>query len=188
MSRTRIKIVWVLLLVVLAGCGGGATSYVRDDVDYSHIRRVAIYPFQNRSQDPQAGPRVQSVFVTELLTRNALQTLDPGESLAAMRELKLDPGAELSAAQILALGQRLSVDAIFFGAVDEYGYERESGDRVSSLTLTLRLAETETGTIIWQSQDHRRGTSVWRKIFGGGTTSLHDISRAAVDDCLRSLI
>ncbi len=187
MSRGMIWISLALLGGALAGCGGGATSYVRDDVDYGNIRRVAIYPFQNRSQDMQAGPRVQSVFVTELLVQDALQTLDPGETLAAIRDLKLDPSADLSSEQIKALGERLTVDAVFFGSVDEYGFERDSSDRVSVITATFRLAETETGTFIWQSQVHKGGSSVWRKIFGGGSASLHDVTRDAVDACLGSL-
>lgn len=187
MNRARNIIGWLLLGLVVSGCAPGAQSFVRDDVDSSNIQQVAVCPFQNRSQDPQASARVQSVFVTELLARGSLRTLDPGETVAAMRELRIDPSAELSAAQIVALGERLQVGALFFGSVDEYGFERSSNDRVSVITATFRLAETETGTMIWQSQVHRSGTSFWRKLFGGGSASLHDVTRGAVDSSLESL-
>jgi hypothetical protein len=187
MNRAKFTVSWLLLGVVVSGCAPGTTSFVRDDVDSSHVQQVAICPFQNRSQDPQAGARVQSVFVTELLTSGALRTLDPGETAAAMRDLRFEPTAELSAAQIVALGERLKVDALFFGSVDEYGFERASNDRVSVVTATFRLAETETGTVIWQCQVHHNGTSIWRKLFGGGSASLHDVTRGAVDSSLESL-
>jgi hypothetical protein len=187
MNRAITKIGWLLLATGLAGCGGGMVSHVRDDVDYSHIQRVAVYPFLNRSQDQLAAARVQTVFITELATRGGLQIIDPGETLAAMRDLRYDAAADLSAAQIIELGKRLSVDAVFFGAVDDYGFERENANRAAAVTLSMRLAETQTGTVIWLSQDHRTGTSVWRKLFGGGSASLHDVTRAVVTDCLGSL-
>lgn len=187
MKRTIISAGWLLLAIGLSGCGGGAVSHVRDDVDYSHIQRVAVYPFVNRSQDQLAGARVQTVFITDLATRGGLQIIDPGETLAAMRELRYDPGMELSAAQIIDLGKRLDVDAVFFGAVDDYGFERENANRAAVVTLSMRLAETQTGSVVWLSQDQRSGTSVWRKLFGGGSASLHDVTRAVVADCLGSL-
>jgi hypothetical protein len=104
-----------------------------------------------------------------------------------MRELKLDPNAEPSAEQIVALGKALEVDAVFFGSVEDYGPERLSGDRVNAVTLTFSLAETQTGSLIWQSQIHRNGTSFWRKLFGGGSASMYDVSRAAVAEALGTL-
>lgn len=187
MNRAMLAIGWLLLAVSLLGCGGGAVSHVRDDVDYSHVQRVAVYPFLNRSPDQWAAARVQAVFITELAARGGLQLIDPGETLAAVRDLRYDSAAELSAAQIIELGKRLSVDAVFFGAVDDYGFERENANRAAVVTLSLRLAETQTGSVIWLSQDHRSGTSVWRKLVGGGSASLHEVTRTAVNECLGSL-
>ncbi|MEZ4387260.1 MAG: hypothetical protein R3D98_06715 [Candidatus Krumholzibacteriia bacterium] len=188
MSRTTISLgLLVLLGCCLAGCAANTTSYVRDDVDFSYIRRVAVYPFVNRSQDPQAAPRVYSIFQAELLQHDALRTIDLGETLGGLQALRLDPAAVLAPEQIVALGKQLGVDGIFFGDVDDYGLERASGDRVYSVTFTFSLAETETGSVVWQSTVHDDGTSLWRKLFGGGTASLHDVSRSAIADALETL-
>ena len=189
MSQARISLGFLMLLgvVTLVGCSSNATSFVRDDVDYSYIRRVAIFPFFNRGQDLQAGARVYTIFQSEVLEQDALRTIDLGETMAGVQALRLDPTSELSPEQIVALGQELSVDAIFFGSVDEYGIERTSSARVYHVTFTFSLAETETGALIWQSQVHNNGTSVWRKIFGGGSASLHSVSQSAVQDALGTL-
>ena len=122
-----------------------------------------------------------------MLNQDALRTIDLGETLGGMRALRLDAASVLTPQQIVDLGKQLSVDAIFFGDVEEYGLERSSSDRVYYVTLAFSLAETETGTIIWQSTVHEDGTSLWRKLFGGGSASLHDVTRSAVAEALGTL-
>lgn len=85
------------------------------------------------------------------------------------------------------MGKILGVNAIFFGTVEEYGVERVSRDRTYSLTCSYSLAETETGVTIWSSQTRSQGSSVWRKIFGGGSASLYSVSRKNVDNALETL-
>jgi uncharacterized protein YbjQ (UPF0145 family) len=49
------------------------------------------------------------------------------------------------------------------------------------------MAETETGNLIWRSQVHVDGSSLWKKLFGGESASLYDVSRKAVQKALGSL-
>ena len=188
MNRAIIKIGWLLLATGLARAAAAAryrtcattsttaTSSGSPSIPSSTAARISWpRPASRRSSSP-SWPRAA-----------VCRCIDPGETLAAMRDLRYDAAADLSAAQIIELGKRLSVDAVFFGAVDDYGFERENANRAAAVTLSMRLAETQTGTVIWLSQDHRSGTSVWRKLFGGGSASLHDVTRAAVNDCLGSL-
>ena len=190
MNRARISLGALLLLlgvIALAGCSSNASSFVRDDVDFSYIRRVAVFPFFNRGSDLQGGARVYSIFQTELLEQVALRVVDRGETMAAIQTLHLDPTTDLSTEQIMSLGRELEVDAIFFGTVEEYGIERTGSSRVYYVTFSFSLAETETGALVWKSQVHNDGTSFWRKIFGGGSASLHAVSRSAVQDALGTL-
>ncbi len=188
MNRSNLFVIGLLVLVAFAaGCAPDVTSFARDDVDYSFIRRAAVYPFQNRSQDLQAGVRVHSVFLSELLQQDALRTIDPGATLGGIGALRLDTTGELTPEQIIDLGRELEVDAIFFGDVEEYGADRVSNDRVHMVTLTFSMAETQTGSVVWRSTVHRSGTSFWRKLFGGGSASLHDVTREAVRESLETL-
>jgi hypothetical protein len=93
----------------------------------------------------------------------------------------------LSPEQIVELGQALSVQGIFFGTVEEYGQARIRNAQAYNVTVSFSLSETETGTMIWNSQVNRNGTSFWRRLFGGGSASLYDVSRDAVDSALGTL-
>jgi len=180
-----------LVLVAIAlfiGCAPGATSYVNTRVDFSYVQRVAIFPFRNMSQDMQAAPRVQSIFMSALLEQGDLALVDQGEVLHTLQKLKLSPEAELSDAQIVMLGKELNVQGIFFGTVEEYGQARINNTQVYHITAAFSLSETETGSLIWNAQVSNNGTSFWRRLFGGGSASLYDVSRSAVKAALRSLL
>lgn len=173
--------------VLLGGCSPRASQFVREDVDFSFIHRVAIYPFFNLTQDIFAAQKVQSIFVTEILATGQLEVVDRGEMLAAITDLKLAPDMILSPPQVTELAKRLKADAIFFGIVEDYGLERTSHDPNNVVTVNYQLIEAETGRTVWSSQSRTDGTSLMRKLFGGGTASLFDVSRANVRAALGTL-
>lgn len=173
--------------MVVSGCATGVSSFINQDVDFSYIRRVAIYPFENLASDTQAGPKVQSVFLAELLEVEGLRVVAPGETMATVYAEKLPLTFELSAEEIIALGKALGAEAIFFGRVEEYGIRADSRDRANAVTASFSLCETVTGTTIWHAQVSEDGGSVWRKIFGGGSASMYDVTRGTVRDALGTL-
>lgn len=187
MNRIGAALGALLLLVLCWGCSPGPSSYVRSDADFSYVRRAAVLPFQNLSQDLHAGTRMQSMFMSALLEKGVLPLVDLGETLDAMNRMRLNAEAALTPEQIIALGKELQVDALFMGTVEEYGMERMSNDRVYVVTASFSMVETETGSMVWKAQVHRDGTSFWRKLFGGGSASLYQVSRTTVDQALETL-
>jgi hypothetical protein len=177
----------LIMLALVTGCSPKATSYVREDVDYSFIRRVAVFPFTNLTQDFNANERLYSVFVAQLLDQRAVEVVEYGEVLSAMAGMQLTSDSVLSAGQIMELGRILSVDGIFFGSVEEYGVERVSKDQTYSITASYSLAETETGSKVWNAQTRCQGSSFWRKLFGGGSASLYSVSKKNVNNALETL-
>lgn len=175
------------LAVATGGCGSGASRFVRDDVDFSFIRRVAVYPFYNLSQDVFGGQRVQSVFLTELLERGEVEVIDRGEVLASVTEMKIHPDAVLSPEQVQALGRDLEADAIFFATVEEYGTERGGANPTQVVTATYQLCETQTGRVVWSSQVRTDGASLGRRLFGGGSASSFAVARENVRAALGTL-
>jgi len=176
------------LVIALGGCSPRATTFVHPDVDFSRIQRCAILPFQNLSTDRSAGARVESLFLTELLhAGRGLAVVEPGETMAALRELRLDPTAPLSPAQTVELGKRLGAEGIFTGTVMDCGPESLGRNRVYVVTAEFGLLETETGSVVWKSEVHGSGSSVWRKLFGGDSASLYAVSRDVVRKALESL-
>lgn len=84
-------------LALVPGCSPQATSYVREDVDYSFIRTVAIFPFKNLSQDVHANDRVYSIFTSQLLAREAVEVVEYGAVLSAMAQMRLNLDSVLDA-------------------------------------------------------------------------------------------
>jgi hypothetical protein len=187
MGRALCVLILLVVLAQLAACSPRATSYINRNVDFSYVQRVAIFPFRNLSQDTQAAARVQSIFMAGILEQGGLALVDEGEVLHALQKLRISPEAALSSEQVVALGKELGVQGIFFGTVEEYGQARISNTQVYMITAAFSLLETETGSLIWNAQVSNNGTSFWRRLFGGGSASLYDVSSSAVKAAQRSL-
>jgi len=172
----------------LAGCGAPAVSYIHPDVDFGFMERAAVVPFLNLSQDALAGNRVQSIFLMELLEEDVLTLVDPRETDAAMRNLGLSPGTELSPQQAVRLGSELGVQALFFGVVEEYDAGQSNRTRGPEITGLFGMIETQTGAVVWRSQVHETGGSIWKRLFGGSPDDVYTVSRDAVRRALRTLL
>lgn len=187
--KTTVAILTLALAwLAVAGCGSAPVSYVSDEVDFSFIRTVAVAPFSNLSADRFAAERLESVYLAELLTYDGLRVVDTGEVRQAWNDLRLGAPDELTPDQIKALGERLGVDAVFTGTVQEYGLERLGGSGTYSVTAVFGLLETVTGSRIWNAQVQTDGSSFWKSIFGGQPASLYEVSREAVRQALDTLL
>ena len=87
MGRTLYIIIFLAILIQLPACSPRATRYVHPNVDFSYINRVAIFPFQNRSQDSQAAPRVQSIFMAGILEQVKGTPSEERVHVAALRSM-----------------------------------------------------------------------------------------------------
>ncbi len=185
--RREIRIALALGLALLAGCAPQTTHFIHPDVDLSFVKSCAVVPFHNLSADRFAAARLQPVFLAELLQTEALDIVDPGATLAACNRLGLGSDTPLTPEQVVTLGEALGAQAIFTGTVEDYGQRRSGGDQTCALTASFSMLETETGTMVWNAQVSRDGSSFWRKLFGGDSASQHEVSRRAVRDALESL-
>jgi len=177
-----------LLAAVLGGCSSSGSGYVNPNVDFGHIRRVAVLPFENLTPDDLADERMHSVFLMELLEEDVLEVADPGETVAAMRSLGLPVGSALSPDQAVKLGAELRVEALIAGTIEEYGLSRVDRSRGPEVTAVFAMIETETGSMIWRSQVYANGASTLKKLFGGGASGMYEVSREAVRKALGTLL
>ncbi|MCB9516908.1 MAG: hypothetical protein H6693_12015 [Candidatus Latescibacteria bacterium] len=174
-------------LALSAGCAPTVKSFLHPDVDLGYVRRVALLPFSNLSGDEFADERITSLFVTRLLSANVVEVVEAGAVREAMTRMNVSAGMTLSPEQIVALGKALAVDALFGGTVEEYGPVREHRETQNQVTASFTLSETQSGTLVWRAEVHEGGGSFWRRLFGLGGRSLHDVSADAVDRALGTL-
>lgn len=174
--------------LLLGGCGGGKSSYIHPSIDFGYMRRATVLPFRNLTSDELADERIQSIFLMELLEQDVLEIVDAREAAAALAAMDIRAGTALTPEQAVALGKRLSVDALFAGTVEEYGISRADRNRASEVTLALEMVETQTGVVAWRSQVHRTGSTVSQRLFGGSPKDLYSVSRDAVREALGTLL
>ncbi len=142
----------VLFLIVSCAGTGPIQSYVRGDVDLGYVERVAVLPFENNSKDPYVAERVRDIVSTQILAAGLFDVIDKGLVDSALREEAVDmKKAPMDEALLQRLGQRLGVQAFFFGTVDHYDLVQREGGAYPELALTFRLVDVTSGMVIWQA-------------------------------------
>ena len=78
--KTNIMVLVMGILIVLMGCAGPSVKgYLRPDVTTSRIKSIAVIPFDNISGHPDAGRKLNSLLLTELVRTELFKIADIGE-------------------------------------------------------------------------------------------------------------
>jgi len=163
-SVTRPAFGWGGLALLLLSCAGTPTrTYVHPEADFPAYRRVAVLPFGNLTDEEYAAARVTNIFVTEFLIVSEMDVVEPNLVLSALSSLA--EGARPDDESILglpietmrALGQAVEAQAVLVGTVDDYTEVRIGAETFPVVALSVRLLDTETGTVIWRASKQARG-------------------------------
>jgi len=170
-------------------CGGTlkVTRFSNPRFNFGFVQRVAVLPFENYTNDRQAGLRATRLAITELLATGAVEVVEPGEVLAALTKMaNLQPGRAMSPSkeQILSLGQALEVQALVLGAVTQSENLRSGAVPIPVVSLDLRMVETETGATVWAATNTEKGSSVSARVLGTGGEPIAETTR----ECIRKLL
>jgi hypothetical protein len=187
----KLRILFLGLLTILFvnyGCGKGTPSfYINQDVDFSFIKRVAVLPFENLTNERFAGNMVRQVVISELLATGLVEVTVPGDPIAAIENLRLKPDDPLSAEQIKTIGKNLKVQAVILGAVEEFGLVRYGNISAPEVSITIMMADTSSGSIIWSVTKTKGGASFWSRHFGARSDTLSETVLEVVKDALKTL-
>jgi TolB-like protein len=178
-----------LAVILSIGCAGSnSTTFVHPDYSFQYLEKVAVVPFDNLSTDKGAGARVSRVFVTDLLAEQVFDVVEPGEVSRVMMKYNLVRTSELTTEQIIEMGKALGVQGIILGTVNESASVRSGSSISNTVTLVVRMVETETGTTVWSTSKTRSGKGFWSSLFGTGGKSLSEVTNDCVKAVLNSLI
>jgi len=178
-----------LAIIFSISCAGSnSATFVHPDYSFQFLEKVAVVPFDNLSSDKGAGARVTRVFVTDLLAERAFDVVEPGEVSRVMMKYNLVRTSELTTEQIVEMGKELGVQGIILGTVNESASIRSGGSSSNTVTLVVRMVETETGTTVWSTTKTRSGRGFWSSLFGTGGKSLSEVTNDCVKAVLNSLI
>lgn len=182
-------VVSIFLLIFISGCGGRKTPsfYINQDIDFSFIKRVAVLPLENLTNDKFAADAVRQVVISELLASGLVEVVCPGDVESALNAMKIKKGETLSAEQIKALGKKMNVQAVIMGAVNKYGEIRIGNISAPEVTITLMMADTGSGSIIWSVTKTGGGASFWAKHFGASAPTMSETVLKVVREAIHTL-
>lgn len=179
----------VLLLVSVGGCSGKFNSdhFVRDDVDFAAVQRVAVLPFQNYTTDKFAHQRTRNIAITQLLALEVADVVDRGIVDSVMAEEVIDPNQSIDIINLKRLGQRLNVQAFLLGSVDLVANKKGGGTSFPQMGLTLRLVEAQSSIVIWQSSGRWTSETLVGRIFGVAPDDSFHVTIKLIRNMLKSL-
>lgn len=178
----------MLCMAVLSlGCRGSATYHISQDMDFGSVKRVAVLPLDNLTNERYAGEIVRQVVISELLASGLVDVVVPGEVIAAIQKLRLKPEESLNAEQIKAVGKDLKVQAVILGSVGRFGEVRVGNISAPEISITLMMADTSSGSIVWSATRTSGGAGFMARHFGARSDTMSESVLKVVREILRTL-
>ena len=188
-SKTLGAAVTFAATLALAGCATSKTTkYMHPNMDLGAVRRVAVLPFENLTQDKSASEKAHKIFLTELLSLEAFEVVEPGQVTQYLRTNRIDSIEALGPAELKRMGEALKTQAIFMGSVVDFADIRTGSTPSAEVTIQLRLVETQSGVTIWSASRTRSGATASARLFGIGGQSLTEAARQVIHEELTTLV
>lgn len=183
-------IIILLISISISGCKTTSASnyHIREDVDFSYIKKVAVMPLENMTNDKFAPEIIRQAVITELLATGAVDVVVPGDVMFAIDRLGIKNISLPSVEQIKNLGKMLQAQAIILGSVERFGDERIGNVSAPTVSITLMMADTTSGSIIWSASRTRGGASFVARHFGARTDTLSETAIKVVREAIQTLI
>ena len=140
--------------------------------------RVAVLPFQNDSEIPQAGTMVSKVFAAEFRQAGDYQLLQEGDVLKAYRQLKIYPGRAPGLEQMRIIADQVNAQLLITGAILEM---REDPGMYATVipkaVMEVQIRDGRSGETLWTVYHRRLGSDYTKTMHFGTIHSLAGLSR-----------
>jgi len=156
-------------------------------MDFGSVKRVAVLPLDNLTNERYAGEIVRQVVISELLASGLVDVTIPGEVIAAIDKMGSKSTASLTGEQIKTLGSSLKVQAVILGSVEKFGEVRVGNISAPEISITLMMADTSSGSIIWSAARTSGGASFMARHFGARSDTMSESVMKVVRETLRTL-
>lgn len=179
----------ICVLFMSAGCRSNnvTTVHVRQDIDFSFIKKVAVLPLDNLTTEKTAGEAIRQMVIHELLASGVVDVTNPGDVITALDKANIKNVSSLNADQIRTIGNALKVQAMVFGSVERFGETKSGNYTYPELTVTLMMADTNSGSIIWSVTKTAVGDSFLARHFGARSPTMSEIMVQVVRNAISTL-
>jgi len=172
---------------MMVGCATSTSiQYVRKNVDYKNLKRIAVLPFESLTADEYAGEKIRKSVITELLSKG-VEVIEPGEVTRVLIEQRVKSLSTVRIADLQNVAKTLGVEALMMGSVEAYGISSGISVSYPEVSINLRLVEASTGNIIWSVCETSGGPSFWTRHFGAEGISLSDTANMVVKEAIDTL-
>lgn len=189
--KSRAKYAIAMIMITVLACSG-PRSFLNEETDWTFYKQLGVLPFVNLSPDRYAGEKVQSAFLTELFLSRKFQIVEPGEfNSKVIQELKISgsqPTQELSLDQIKAIGEKTGVQGVIEGVVREYSTVRVGQADYPVISLSIRLIDVPTGTVVWMTSYTMKGGPKLPIISLGETHTLSELTQKICHDIVSDFV
>lgn len=172
-----------LTLFFIAGCATPS----REVSPPTASKKVAILPFYNISGYRDAGKIVANVFVTEMFKSGRFLVEEPGNIAHFMMQERIDTLGEIEIERLKILGKRLGVDAVLTGTVEEFDDGRGGISSVPTVSITARMISSNTGQLVWSTQNKKRGDDYIVILDLGEVRSLTTLTQKVVVEMISTI-
>ncbi|MBU0945752.1 MAG: hypothetical protein KJ804_19090 [Proteobacteria bacterium] len=190
MKKITCMILLALSLLSIYGCSSKDPSiqtYLREGTDLSYVTRVAILPFENNTQDEYASKRIRDITATQIMAMGLFDVADKGVVDSALSEMGIDPSTPLDVPLVKQLSQRLNVQSLIIGTVNNIGESRQGSFSYPEISLTLQLLDGESSVILWRTSDTLSGYSLSDRLFGLDPMDSFQITVELLDNMLSTI-
>lgn len=178
----------VIMLFAVSGCRStGLIYHINEDVDFSFIKRVAVMPLENFTKEKSASESVRQIVISELLATGLVEVVVPGEVRNAVNRLNIKSIESPNEKEIQALGKTLKVEALIMGSLGQYEIVRSGTTPAPEVTITLMMADTGSGNIIWSVTNTHGGASFMARHFGADSMTMSETVVAVVRESIQTL-
>lgn len=180
----------LLLACVCLGCARHrpSNSFVRQNFDFSFVKKIAVVPFDNLTNDKFAAEHIRRLTINELLVAGMPDVLISGEVSALIKPARGEQTAALSSEDIKKIGKALNAEAVLTGAVERYEEPKGGATSAPEITISLIMYETDSAAIIWSVTASSGGAGFATRHFGARTDTISEAAAKVVKAAIRTLL
>lgn len=164
MIFTRLTFCAIAFPILTSGCAHSpesshdapieVRSSIREDIDRSQIKTVAVLPFASPPGEFTVGENVADMLTTELMATGKFDVVERSRIKKMLEEQHFGLTGAVDAETAQKVGKLIGAQGIMIGSVGEYGRKISTdlrGGMLSTLSLSARLISVETGLVIWSA-------------------------------------
>ncbi len=188
--KTTLRLCLVFIgLAIMNGCAGSrVVSYVHPNADFLLVRRVALLPFEDLSDNANAGKKVREIFLAELLKPGYFDVVETGEMNKVLAEMDIVDPHNIDAETLKEFASRLGVQAVIYGVIEEYRQSvSTSSGTFPEVSLSIRMVDAESNIVMWMTGASRGGNASVSFMGFGETHFISELTQRLARDIVASL-